>query len=391
MTRWLRRQIKANTPYDEFVREIITARGNTYAEGPASLFQALSSPELLGRSVSQVFLGVRIECAQCHQHPMEKWGQRDYFAFAGFFTGVKRKGISSGGQMVVATGGEDLKHPRTKEPVPAAALGAPPPDLSQYQDRREALAEWMISKENRFLSRSIVNRIWAHYFGRGLVEPIDDIRPTNPASNEPLFEALEEHLVHLDYDLKAFTRTLLNSRTYQLSSTANDTNRSDQQNFSHGFNKSLPAEVLLDAICQSTAIPEEFNGWPIGYRAVQLWDNRIPSYFFRIFGRPARVSVCECERSNEPSISQALHLMNSPDVTSKIRHRDGRARQLANSGVGDDEILDELYLATLSRYPTDAERDLMHEAFRALPGQRRAAVEDVLWTLLNTKEFIFNH
>lgn len=169
----------------------------------------------------------------------------------------------------------------------------------------------------------IANRLWGHYFGRGLVEPLDDLRATNPATNEPLLDALAAHVVEVGYDLKALTRTMLNSRLYQLASRPNDSNRADEQNYSHASWKALPAEVLLDAICQATAIPEEFNGWPRGYRAIQIWDNRMPSYFFRIFGRPQRVTVCECERGNEPSIAQALHLMNSPETVHKIRHRDG--------------------------------------------------------------------
>jgi hypothetical protein len=252
----------------------------------------------------------------------------------------------------------------------------------------------MVSRENPYFARSIANCLWAHYFGRGLVEPIDDLRATNPPTNGPLLDALALHLHEIGFDLKAFTRTLLTSRVYQLSATPNVTNRDDVQNFSRALHKALPAEVLLDAISSATGVHEEFNGWPPGYRAVQLWDNRMPSYFLRIFGRPARVSVCECERGNEPSVAQALHLMNAPEVARKIEHRRGRARRLTDSDRTPTEIVDELYLTTHARFPSREERVLMLTAFRGErqrdAAARQRAAEDVLWTLLNMKEFIYN-
>jgi hypothetical protein len=390
MTRWLRKQFAENRPYDQFVREILTVQGSTVAEGPAAFYKALNQPDVISRSVSQLFLGVRIECAQCHHHPSERWGQDDYAGLAGFFTGVTQKKLPTGDDAVVARGGTDVKHPRTGQLVPARALGAEAIDLTTVSDRRTVLADWMTTDKNPFFAKAIVNRLWAHYFGRGLVEPIDDIRDTNPASNEPLMDALAEHLRAVKYDLKAFTRTLLNSRVYQLSSQTNPSNASDQQNFSHAANKALPAEVLLDAICQATGVPEKFNGWPSGYRSIQVWDNRMPSYFFRIFGRPVRASVCECERSNEPSIAQALHLLNSPEIMEKIQFRHGTARKLADSDLKPEQLVEEIYLGTLSRFPKDQERALMLEVF-ADSADRRAAVEDILWALVNSKEFLYNH
>lgn len=384
ITRWLKTQFSQNVPYDRFVRSILTARGSTVAESPTSFFVAHKTPEEMGRSVSQIFLGVRIECAQCHHHPFDRWGQDDYFGFAGFFTGVASKG-----NKVRAQTGSDLKHPRTKEPVPTAGLGAEPVSLETGKDRRAALADWMTSPKNPFFARAIANRLWAHYFGRGLIDPIDDVRATNPATNEPLLNALGAHLIEVKYDLKAFTRTLLSSRVYQLSTRPNETNRLDEQNYSRAAWKPLPAEVLLDAVCQATGSAEHFNGWPKGSRAIQIWDNRMPSYFFKIFGRPARLTSCACERGAEPSIVQALHLMNAPETVSKIRHRDGRAATLARSRLTPDQIVEELYLTTLSRYPTEAEKKLMKQAFLEAE-TRREAVEDILWALLNTKEFTFN-
>ena len=390
MTRWLRRQFRENTPYDEFARQVVTAKGATTGESPAAFYQVHKDSEMLSRSISQVFLGVRIECAQCHQHPFEKWGQEDYFAFAGFFTGVSRKSAANVPLKIVSTGGEDMKHPRTNEAVPAAGLGAAPANFEGFTDRREFLAEWMTSPTNRYFSRMIVNRVWAHYMGRGLVEPIDDMRATNPATNEPLLDSLANQLVEKNFDLKALTRAILNSRAYQLTTQTNASNAMDEQNFSHASWKPLPAEVLLDAISQATQTPERFNGWPEGYRAIQVWDNRMPSYFFLIFGRPQRVTVCECERGNEPSIAQSLHLMNSPETVRKIRHRDGRAARLARSHLTPQQIVEQLYLVTLSRKPTKPETELMQQAFHE-SNDRRIAAEDILWTLLNTKEFIYNH
>lgn len=388
MTRWLRRQFKENTPYDIFARRIVAARGNTYDESPAAFFQAIKKPEALGESMSQLFLGVRLECAKCHNHPSDVWRPSDYYGFAGFFSGIERKEALGGGTIIFANGGKDRKDSKGRI-APTAALGAAATDLTGHADRREVLADWLVAKENPYFARLIVNRLWAHYFGRGLVEPVDDMRETNPPTNPELLDALAVHLRERNFDLKALTRTLLNSRAYQLSSEPNETNSSDTRNYSHAQFRPMPAEVLLDAISQVTGIPEEFNGWPRGQRAIQVWDNSMPSYFFRIFGRPTRVTVCSCERGNEPSVAQALHLLNSAEVATKIGHRHGRARALANSPQSPREIIDEICLSTLSRYPSTPEREVLLEAFRAAGEDRRRAVEDVLWVLLNTKRFVF--
>jgi hypothetical protein len=393
MTRWLNQQFANNRPYDEMVRDILTASGSTQIVGPSGLYLTLDSPDALAGALSQLFLGVRIECAQCHHHPFERWSQQDYTGFAGFFTGIKRKTLPNGSAAIVAEEGSDLKHPRTGERVPAAGLGTEAAVLDSQTtiDRRQVLADWMTSDENPYLARALANRLWAHYFGRGLVDPVDDLRDTNPATNEPLLEALADHLRNVNYDIKAFTRTLLNSRAYQLSAETRATNIEDDQNFSHAAYRPLPAEVLLDAICQVTDIPEKFNGWPAGARAIEVWDNRMPSYFFRVFGRPGRTSVCECERGDAPTISQALHLMNSTEISDKIGHRHGRARRLAASEQSPPEVVETLFLTTLSRRPSEQERELMLQVFEQDGIDRQAAVEDVMWTLINTKEFLFTH
>ena len=392
MTRWLRKEFAENRPFDQFAKEILTARGSTAKEGPAGFYVAVQTPEELSRSVAQLFCGIRIACAQCHHHPSARWGQDDYFALAGFFSGVVRKPLPGGNTSIADNAGADLKNPRTGLVVPSRALGAAAAaDFVKQPDRRTVLAEWMTGPENPYFAPSIANRLWAHYFGRGLVEPLDDFRPTNPATNEPLLTELAKHLRDSKYDVKAFTRTLLNSRAYQLTSRPVPGNADDSQNFSHAAAKAIPAEVLLDALSQTTGVPEKFNGVPDGTRAIQLWDNRIPSYFFRIFGRPLRASVCECERSNEPSISQALHLMNSPEIGEKIRSKTGTARKLADAKKPPAEVIEELYLTVLSRLPTDKEKASMLKTFEDSGTDRRAATEDVLWALLNSKEFLFNH
>jgi hypothetical protein len=391
MTRWLRSEIASNRPFDEFARSIITVRGSTSREGPGAVYAVLQSPEELGRSIAQLFCGVRLACAQCHHHPSDRWGQDDYYAFAGYFTGVNRKPLPGGGTAIIDIPATDLKNPRTGLPVPARPLGMKSTQAMDATERRIALAAWLTAPDNPYFAPSVANRIWSHYFGRGLVEPIDDLRPTNPATNEPLLAELAKHLRESKYDLKVFTRTLLNSRTYQLSSRALPGNSDDMQNFSHSTSKAVPAEVLLDAISQVTGVPEKYNGWPEGYRAIQLWDNRIPSYFFRIFGRPLRASVCECERSNEPSITQALHLMNAPEIMDKIHDKSGTARRIADSSKTPAEVVEELYLTVLARYPGEQEAKAMAKIFAEAGGDRRAATEDVLWALMNTKEFLFNH
>lgn len=395
ITRWIHGQLEKNAPYDQFVRAILTAQGSTLGDSPAVFYQVHNDPEKLARSVCQLFLGVRIECAQCHHHPFERWDQHDYFALAGFFTGVQRSPGAPTGMKIVGKAGADLKHPRTGQVAPAAGLGAAPVDFSESgvhanSDRRVALAAWVTSPDNPYFARTIVNRLCAHYLGRGLVEPIDDLRATNPASNEPLLDALAAHLIESRFDLKAVTRIILESQVYQLSAAATEVNRQDEQNYSHALWKPLPAEVLLDAISQATGVSEDFNGWPRGTRAIELWDNKLPSHFLEVFGRPTRQTVCSCERGVEPSVAQALHLMNAPATLAKIQDPGGRAAQLARSSLSDEQIVEELCLATLSRLPGEEERRLLLRAF-AEATNRAEAAEDVLWTLVNTKEFVFNH
>lgn len=398
MARWLRRQFRENRPYDEFAHDIIAARGDPTRVGPAGFYLVHNKPEEMGRAVSQIFLGVRIQCAECHHHPFERWSQEDYFGFAGIFTGVKAKKGVVGPTKIVGETATLLKHPKSSEPVALAPLGGEAIDAATSDPRRE-LASWMTGESNPFFARALVNRLWAHYFGRGLVDPVDDIRATNPATNERLLDALAAYFVENDFDVHAVTRVMLRSQLYQRSAERHEGNRADEQNYSAAAWKPMPAEVLLDAVSAATGVPEQFNGWPRGYRAIEVWDNRMPSYFFQVFGRPQRVTVCECERGTQPSVAQALHLMNAPETAAKLRHRDGHAARLAASPLSEAEIVEELYLLALARRPSAEETALMLSAFERPHGEttvsdadwRRSAVEDVLWTLLNTKEFVYNH
>lgn len=386
MWRWLRSSFASNMPFDRFAREVVTARGPVSGESPAGFLRALDKPEMVARSVSQLFLGVRIECAQCHHHPSEKWGQDDYAGLAGCFTGIGRKVMPDGSEALVAEAAGDARNSRTGKTVPARPPGGEP--LSgDPSHRREDFARWMTGPANPFFAKAAVNRVWARYFGRGIVDPVDDLRATNPPANEELLEALAARFRETGYDMKALARIIMTSRVYQ---SATDES-SDGRNFQAAIYRPLPAEVLLDAISQVTGVPEKFNGLPVGTRAIQLWDNRMPSYFLQVFGRPVRATVCSCERGDSPSIAQALHLMNSPEINSRLRSAKGIASRLAASPMTAAELADEIYLRCLTRFPTPAEREAVASLIGPDASGRREGIEDAMWAILNTREFACNH
>ena len=383
---WLRQQFATNRRYDEWVSELITATGNSGTNGPVNLFRAAETPEELTRTVSQAFLGVRMECAQCHHHPFEKWSQDDFYGLAGYFNGLERKSIAPNRVFVYHVGLKESRIPFSNKLVAVRPLDGVAVTASEGDPRR-GLATWLVAADNPWFAKLAANRLWKHFLGRGLVEPEDDLRSTNPATNEPLLTLLSQSLIDQHFDLKALMRTILNSRTYQLSSATNGSNEDDEQNFSHHYVRRLPAEVLLDAISHATGAPEHFPGRPRGTRAIELWDNRLPSYFLEIFGRPERTSPCECGRTSEPTMSQALHLMNAPEVETKISSADGRVARLVESGAATAVLVDELCLATLGRFPRDSEQQLAQQLFETAPPQQ--AAEDFLWTLLNSYDFLF--
>jgi hypothetical protein len=290
----------------------------------------------------------------------------------------------------------DVKHPLTAEIVLPRVLDGQPLEIDITEDRRRHLAEWMTRPDNPYVARTLVNRVWAHFMGIGLVNPIDDMRDTNPPTNEELLDALARDFVDHDFDMKHLIRTITSANVYGLTSLPNRWNIRDNDNFSRAYRKRLSAEVLLDAVCDATAVPESFAGMPPGTRAVEVWNNRLPSGFLDIFGRPERKTVCDCERTMDTSLAQVLHLMNAPLVNDKIQSPIGRADRLARSELSSSEIVEELYLATLSRLPTTTERKTALTAFSEKASStdksdRRSATEDILWALLNTAEFVLNH
>lgn len=391
LDRWLRASFRVNKPFDSFVRELITAQGSTYSDLPVNFYKGFPKPNDLTIAVSQIFLGVRLECAQCHHHPYEKWGQDDFYGLAAFFPRLQFKNGTGGEQLLFASDRGDVKHPGNGAVMQPRALGAEPIDVAAGSDRRTQLAEWMTRADNPFVARTLVNRVWAHFMGRGLVDPVDDMRDTNPASNEELLNALAAEFVRNKFDIKQLIRTITSSRVYSLSSLPNRWNVRDTDNFSRAYRKRLSAEVLLDAVCDVTETRLTFEGTPPGTRAMQLWNNRLPSTFLDVFGRPERKTVCECERTIDTSLAQVLHLMNAPLVNDRLQSPTGRAARLAASKATTDEIITELYLAALSRKPQPAELAAAREAFQMPTTTRRQATEDVLWALMNTAEFVLNH
>jgi hypothetical protein len=388
--KWVRDGLAANKPLDQFAREVVLAEG-PLAEAPqAHFYKVVQKPGDMASTLSQVFLGVRIACAECHHHPFDRWSQTDYYGMVDFFAPLARK-TAARGEVVFAAGSPETKHPRTGETVRAHALGTPAPDELPPGDRRAALAQWLTSPDNPWFARNMANRVWAHYLGRGLVEPVDDVRATNPPSNPELLDALAGRLLESGFDLRALIRAIVASQTYQLSSQPNETNQRDEQNYSRALLKRIDAEVLLDAVCQTTGVSEKFMGVAGGYRAIQLWDSGVGHYFLKLFGRPVRQSACECERNGEASVAQVLHFLNSPEIHAKLSHEGGQVKRLVVANADDGKLAEELYLTFYSRFPSDDERRLAVEYLAARTDQRRRAAEDLAWTMLNSLEFIFNH
>ena len=399
LNQWLRETFRANLPYDQFVREIITAEGNTHRHGPAVVYRDKREPEGFTTMFSQLFLGVRLDCAKCHHHPNEKWGQDDFYRFAAFFGSMGRKGagisapISAGNETFYFAPGKSVKHPVTREIMQPQPPDGPALKADDGADPRRALADWMTDAKNPFFARAAVNRVWAAFFGRGIVDPVDDFRISNPPSNPVLLDALAQEFVKQKFDLKALMRMILRSQLYQLSAAPNDTNRADTRNFSRAYRRRLPAEVLADAIADITGISDTYPGMPPGSRAMEAWTYKIDSQTMDAFSRPNSSSDCPCERDTKPSIVQALHLMNSRGLQEKLASKDTRARaqKLAESKLTPEEVVAEIYLACYARKPTDDELKIATATFSTEGATRRSATEDVLWSLMNSAEFVFNH
>jgi len=388
---WIRQSVAENRPWDQFAGDLLLAQGSIFTDGAANYYKASGSPQELAENTAQVFLGVRMQCAKCHNHPYDRWTQNQYYEMAAFFAQVKRKpGERAEEQVVYATNKGEIANPRTGKTMQPCALDAKPLPAAYDGDRRVELVKWMTAPQNPFFAHTVVNRIWKHFLGRGFVEPVDDIRPTNPASNAPLFDYLSQDFASHGYDLKHLMRTILRSEAYQRSAIPVPGNARDTRCYAHYTFKRLGAEQMLDAISTATGVSEKFDGLPSGIHAEQLPDAGVNSYFLDLFGRPARNIVCECERSDEPNLGQVLHLMNGPDVNTRLTAKTGRIAALFDRKLADAPLVEELYLAAYARYPT-AEESRRAVAALSKAKDRRQAAEDLFWALLNAKEFFFNH
>jgi hypothetical protein len=342
-------------------------------------------------------MGLRLTCARCHNHPLEKWTQVDYYKMANLFARVKQKAGDAPGEITVVNAiSGNIDHPRLNRPLPPAPLDGKEIPLDSFQDRRQYLAQWLTSPENQSFSRTVVNRIWANFMGRGLADPVDDIRSTNPPSNEPLMDALVKDFVRHGYDLKYLCRIILHSATYQRSWRTNPTNVNDDRYFSHYLAKRLPSEVILDAVSQVTEVPTPFASYAPGTRALQLPDTSVDSYFLDVFGRPQRAATCDCERDPQPNLRQALHVINGDTLNQKVATKGGWVDRAVQRGLSSRDVVETLYLSAYSRYPTETELSeatrLLGEASQVKDEKtRREALEDFTWAMLTGKEFVFNH
>jgi hypothetical protein len=397
---WIRESVKTNKPWDQFAREIFTSSGSSRQNGALNYFVLHKDPIDLTENVTQAFLGQRLTCARCHNHPLEKWTQKQYYQMANLFARVGLKNGNAPGDTVVfaRTSGEVL-HPRLLKPMPPTPLDGEEMSLESAEDRRAHFAKWLTSPKNVYFARNLVNRVWGNFMGRGLTDPVDDVRATNPASNEELFDALIADFTK-DFDVKRLMRTIMTSGTYQLSSEPNGSNQNDNKYYSHYILKRLPAEVLLDAMSQVTGVATAFDGYPMGTRALQLPDVVVKSEFLNAFGRPKRI-ICDAgERSSEPSIAQALHVINGDTLNKKLLAKDGYVGLFLRLGLSDARMIEQIYLSAFSRFPSEEEKKKAVELLtasrlakgspEAMAQSRRQAAEDLLWALLTSKEFLFN-
>jgi hypothetical protein len=406
--RWIRQAIAEGRPLNELARDLLAARGSTYKEPAANYYRALRDPHVRAEATAQVFLGIRLQCAKCHNHPFNRWTQNDYHEFAAFFARVQYRVLENrrrdkldkhefvGEQVVYLDAVSEVKHPVSGKALVPRFLGGEPFARAKDGDRLKALADWVADPRNSFFARTQANRIWSYLMGRGVVDPNDDFRESNPSANGPLLDALAKGLADHRFDLKHLVRAIMSSRTYQLSSVPNASNEEDETNFSHALIRPLPAEPLLDAVARVSEVPVAFDGYPVGLRATQLPGMPVARRnqkvgdgfkFLRVFGKPERLLNCDCERNDNSTMAQALQLITGALVNKAVSEPDNRLGRLLKAGKSNREIVEELFLASLSRLPRDAERTaLVARVERSV--ERRAALEDVLWALLSSKEFL---
>ena len=387
---WIKDRIANNVPMDQIVRDLLTAKGGTFVSPATNYYQIERDNLKITENVAQVFMGMRIQCAQCHDHPFDQWTQDDYYSFASFFSQVGRKRAADPRESVIYNRNSgEINHPVHKKPMPPKFLGGETPEIKKGTDRREVLADWLASPENPFFARNLANIVWSHFFGQGIIEPVDDVRISNPPSNPELLDQLASRFTEYQYDFRKLVRDVCTSRIYQLSTRTNPSNEDDLRNFARAQLRRMRAEVLLDVISQVTKTKNKFQGLPLGARALQIADGRFSNYFLTTFGRATRETVCSCEVVMEPNLSQALHLLNG-DVTNK-RITQGRIVQtMLKEGKDPEKVIDDLYLRCYSRKPrADEKANLL----ASLDGEDsvESALNDVFWALLNSKEFIFNH
>ncbi|WP_435007059.1 DUF1549 domain-containing protein [Tundrisphaera lichenicola] len=386
---WLVEKLSRNTPMDEMVRELLGANGGTFKNPSTNFYQSTSVTLELTENVAQVFMGMRIQCAQCHNHPFDRWTQDDYYGFAAFFSQIGRKqGEDQRETIIFNSGGGEVNHPVGGRQMAPKFLAGETPDVAG-KDRRVVLARWLASPDNPWFATSFANRVWSHFFGPGIVEPVDDFRVSNPATNPELLAELGKRFTDSKYDLKVLVRDICNSRTYQRSTQRNESNESDELNFAHANLRRIKAENLLDAISVATDTKDKFQGLPLGARATQIADGTTSTYFLTTFGRATRETVCSCEVKMEPTLSQALHLLNGDTTNQKIQ-QGGVVKKLMESRKFPEERIIELYLRTLARMPTQAELEKLLPQFAEGTNQEQA-LGDLFWALLNSREFLFNH
>ncbi|MEX2578346.1 MAG: PSD1 and planctomycete cytochrome C domain-containing protein [Verrucomicrobiales bacterium] len=391
---WLRDQIAANVPLDDIVTELLASQGGTFANPETNFYQVERDNLLLSENVAQVFMGMRLQCAQCHNHPFDRWTMDDYYGWAAFFSQIGRKqGVDPREQIIYNRGSGEVRHLVGNHTMAPKFLGGETPDV-KGKDRRKVLADWLASTDNPYFARNIVNMVWSHFFGVGIIDPVDDVRVSNPPSNPELLDALAERFQSdYDYDFRQLVRDICNSATYQRTTKANPSNKDDLNNFAKARIRRQRAEVMLDTITQVTDTENKFKGLPLGARAVQIADGNTTDYFLTTFGRATRETVCSCEVKMDPSLSQALHLMNGPTVTEKIE-KGGLVKDLLSQGKAPEEVIEAIYVRSLSRKPTPEETKQLMGQVKAVGDdakEKELVLNDVFWAVLNSKEFMFNH
>ena len=386
---WIQERIASNMPMDQLVQELLGASGGTFENAATNYYQMEGDPKKVAENVAQVFMGMRIQCAQCHNHPLDRWTMDDYYSFAAFFSQIGRKGGEDPREQIIFnSGGGEVKHPVGGRVMAPKFLGGVVPDVSG-KDRRVVMANWLASSENPYFGKNLANIVWNHFFGQGIINEVDDVRVSNPPVNAKLIDALGQKFTEYRYDFKKLVRDICTSRTYQFSTAMNETNATDTKNFSHAYLRRVRAEILLDLISQVTDTKNKFGGLPLGARAVQIANGNTSTYFLSTFGRASRATVCACEVKIEPNLSQALHLINGDTLQSKVGQGNLVGKRLEEK-IAHEQIIEELYIRCLTRQPTDQEKNALN-AVLAEVEDKKQVLEDVFWALLNSREFVFNH